>query len=165
MIIEKKKKQLLKTYKFIFLDFSNCRRLGLNNWDTEYLKYRFVNQAPNVSMTNVISRGYKYRVREYLHGFLKPEQPANEAFLTRALVAKLKSDLTSDLKDLRARRRELKGYVWAGKGFVDMKETLRQAIQRGEEGVKHKRNHLRDWQGRQKELQDSGVYTYLELLM
>lgn len=160
----KKKIQVTKEYKFIIIDYSNCVRLGWSDWDTENLEYRFVNQSPKFSIHSVLHPGQKYRVREYFQKFLKPGDSANEAYLTKALVAKLKSELTREVKDLKARKEQLKEYVWAGKGYVDMTETYKQAIQRVERRIKDQRKHLKVWKKKQMRLQDAGVYTYLELL-
>jgi hypothetical protein len=159
-----KKNQITKEYKFIVVDYSNCVRLGWSDWDTENLEYRFVNRAPKFGIHSVLNPGHKFRAREYLQKFLKPGEAANEAYLTKALVAKLRSDLTKDVKDLKARKEQLKEYKWAGRGFVDMTETYKHAIQRVERRIKNQRKHLKEWKKKQKWLQDAGVYTYLELL-
>ncbi len=168
-------KKLTKEYKFIVIDYSNCQQIGWSDWNTEKLVYRFVNTAPRFSMKSNINRGHEFRVREYFRGsvsvsnkrekpFLKDDEPANEAYLTRALVAKLKSDIAADEKDLRDRRKQLQNYVWAGKGFVDMTLTFQQAIERVERRLKNDRKHLRVWKKKHDELIEAGVYTYLELL-
>jgi hypothetical protein len=169
------KKEITKEYKYIVIDYSNCERVGWSDWETEKLEYRFVNKAPRYSMESNLNRGCKFLVREYFQSdstgskrqaqpFLKDDQPANEAYLTKALVEKLKHEILKDSKDLKDRKDQLQDYVWKGKGFVDMTKTYEQAIERVERRLIGQRKQLRVWKKKYGELIDAGVYTYLELL-
>lgn len=166
-----KEKNITKEYKFIVLDYSQCFKIGQDDWDTEKLEYRFVNKSPKYSLSSILHPGQKFKVRSYfsnsLRGskpFLKDDEPANEGYLTKALVEKIKSEIAEDAKILKGLKEQLRTYAWAGKGFVDMTMTYKHSIERVERRLKNQRGHLRIWKKKYETLRDTGIYTYLELL-
>lgn len=155
------RKIISKTYKFMYVDERGNDKV-----------YFFANKAPkglNCNAGYFYSNCYRHNIYDFFYKghhmhFLPRNQPANEANITKAMVAKLKFDISKQRKDLTERKNDLANYiankdndnVWAIKSCERSIDNIQQYLD-------ELKRTLKIWKARYQVLKDQGVYTYLEL--